>query len=511
MAQQLQAINLIAPGFRGLNTEDSPLGQDPSYASVLDNCVIDRYGRVAARKGLKTLTTSKLELGSEAIEAIHVFEDVDGNEVLFSAGNNKIFSGGATLVDETPSGYTITDNNWDIVNFNNHTYFFVEGHEPLVYSDSLGAVTKMSDVAGYAAPGSRTYMDGNSVLAAFGRLFVASFEDDKQTIYWSDLLQGHVWSGGSSGSIDVSEYWPDGYDEIIKVAAHNNFLVVFGRHSIIIYSGAESPASMTLSSNDSVSGVGARCRCAVKNIGGDILFVSYDGLRSFGRVIQEKSLPIGDVSKNIKSDMINLLQDETQPLRVAYSPENNFFLVTLRTAKITFCFDIRGKLENGSYRVSRWPGSSIEAMHRRDDGTLYLGSKQGISTYDGYTDGGDSYQMRYFSQNLTFGDSSKTKILKKIKPTILGGKGEQLIFKWGYDFSGSYKSTTVTLDSETIAEYNLAEFNNSTFSAGTLFTRENVNTTGNGSSVVVGMEATINGAALSLQELNIFTLIGKLV
>ena len=40
MAQQLQSINLVAPAFKGVNTEDSPLAQDPSFAEIADNAVI---------------------------------------------------------------------------------------------------------------------------------------------------------------------------------------------------------------------------------------------------------------------------------------------------------------------------------------------------------------------------------------------------------------------------------------------------------------------------------------
>ena len=51
MAQPLQSINQVAPAFKGINTEDSPLAQDPSFADVADNAVIDKRGRIAAREG----------------------------------------------------------------------------------------------------------------------------------------------------------------------------------------------------------------------------------------------------------------------------------------------------------------------------------------------------------------------------------------------------------------------------------------------------------------------------
>ena len=50
MAQQQQNITVSAPGFQGLNTEDSPLQQDPGFALVADNAVVDKFGRIGSRK-----------------------------------------------------------------------------------------------------------------------------------------------------------------------------------------------------------------------------------------------------------------------------------------------------------------------------------------------------------------------------------------------------------------------------------------------------------------------------
>ncbi len=47
MSQPLRSINLVAPGFKGVNTEDSPIGADYSFAEIADNAVIDKFGRIA--------------------------------------------------------------------------------------------------------------------------------------------------------------------------------------------------------------------------------------------------------------------------------------------------------------------------------------------------------------------------------------------------------------------------------------------------------------------------------
>ena len=140
MAQELKSINLVAPGFKGINTEDSPLSQDPSFAETADNAVIDKRGRIAARKGLNVTTTDKTELGSDSLSAIKEFRDANGNTKVFSVGNNKILSGTTTLVDETPGSYTITADDWKMVNFNDSIYFFQRAYEPLVYDNTGGSV-----------------------------------------------------------------------------------------------------------------------------------------------------------------------------------------------------------------------------------------------------------------------------------------------------------------------------------------------------------------------------------
>ena len=251
MAQPLQSINLIAPGFKGLNTEDSPLAQEASYADIADNAVIDERGRIAARKGVTVITTDDTPLGSDHIHKIHHFYDKDGNNVIFSVGNNKIFSGTGTLTDETPAPpYAITDNNWKMLNFNDKCYFFQRGYEPLIYDNDLQAVTPASSVSG-ANIASAQY--GHEAIAAYGRLWVVDNADEATTIYWSDLLIPNF-SSGSSGSIDVTKAWPDGFDEVRALAAHNNALIIFGNHSIIVYQNANSPANMSIA--DTVSGVG---------------------------------------------------------------------------------------------------------------------------------------------------------------------------------------------------------------------------------------------------------------
>jgi hypothetical protein len=503
MAQPLRSIDLVAPAFKGVNSEDSPIAQDTSFAEIADNAIIDRQGRLASRKGNNVLTTNKTALGTDHIHNIHEFYDSAGNETIFSTGNNKILSGTTTLTDVTPGSYTITANDWKIVNFNDKAYFFQRGYDPLVHDNSNGLRT--FTVANGGA--TNATFKANEVLAAFGRLFIAGNASNDTIIYWSDLLDGNAFTGGSSGNIDVAKAWPDGADKIVALAAHNDFLVVFGEHSIIVYGGADSPASMAIS--DTVSGVGCIDRKTVVSIGTDLLFLSDDGLRSLGRTIQEKSLPISDLSRNVKQELIGFLAAKTSPASTVYSPENYFYLLCLPDSNLVYCFDLRGRLENGSFRVTKWPSVGFKSFARDRDGTIYIGTTDGIGKYDGFDDNNVSYIFRYSSPGLTFGDPSKIKILKKIRPTIIGGNDADIILSWTYDFSVQANTSRFRVGTSTPGFYGESEYTTVDFTLGDLISRKSLNCTGNGSVITVGLQTEVNGNAISLQEMNVLALIGK--
>jgi hypothetical protein len=505
MAQELQNIAIRAPAFKGLNTQDSPIDGDPSFAAVADNCVIDKYGRIGARKGFDVITTDVTALGGEEIRSLGFFEDNDGNTEVFSAGNHKIFKGTTTLTDITPASYTITGDDWKMVAFNNQMYFVQAGHEPLVYDDANGLVKVTAHPSASGTP-----PNAKEVTAAYGRLWSCGCGINLQTVFWSDLLIGTAWSGGTSGSINLAKVWPDGYDEVQAIAAHNGYLILFGRHSLVVYQGAESPANMVLV--DTVANIGCIDRDSVIATGNDLLFLSHVGLQSFSRVIQEKSMPVREISRNVRDDFMSLVNQETTGLRAVYSPENAFYLLYLPTANITYCFDTRGALDDGSLRATRWPSSPFKCFARGDDGTVYVGSANGVGDYSGYQDNGASYNLRYYSNPLTFGDPSRIKFVKKIVPTIIGGSSTTAFIKWGYDFNETYSTFPVAVATVLPAEYGIAEYGIAEYSQSFVAVlKKGINASGQGTVVTIGVEVEIDSEEFSLQEFNIQALLGRMI
>ena len=510
MAQQLQNITVAAPGFAGLNTQDSPIGVDPSFAAVADNCVIDKLGRIGARKGWEAVSTNGSSVlgSSRGIETVYEFIDNSGDKVVVSAGNNKLFTGTTTLTDATPTGYTPTANNWKAVTLNDHVYLFQRDHEYVLGTDHGGSFVLEEHSAHSHATG--TPPEANEVLAAYGRLWAADITGNKHTVYWSDTLNGHHWTGGTSGSLDVTTVWPTGFDEITALAAHNGFLIIFGKKSILVYSGASSPASMTLT--DTVEGVGCIARDSVQHTGTDILFLSETGVRSFGRTIQEKSMPMRDISKNVRTDLLNLIPLQTNPIKSLYSSEEAFYLLTLPDSNTVYCFDMRTALPDGSQRATTWSGMYPLSFAVLEGGEIYIGISSGIVEYKGYMDGTNKYEMRYFSNPMDFGNTSNLKFLKKFNMTIIGGQNTPTTLNWGYDYTANYTKQAFTFGSSNIGEYGVSEYNTTAeYTSSILINTPKVNTSGSGEVVTIGIEAEINDAAFSIQKIDIHALLGRLI
>ena len=49
----LESVSLLAPGFMGLNTQDSQVSMSSGFATRADNVVINKGGRLTSRYGHK--------------------------------------------------------------------------------------------------------------------------------------------------------------------------------------------------------------------------------------------------------------------------------------------------------------------------------------------------------------------------------------------------------------------------------------------------------------------------
>jgi hypothetical protein len=518
MTQRLQTFSVQAPGFFGLNTQDSPLTLEAGYASIATNCVIDQYGRIGARKGFSRVNSSSGNLGANDVKVIHELVQLDGTITVLFAGNNKLFKldGSNAVVELTYGGGgtapTITNSNWQCASLNGITYFFQSGFDPLIYDPAVSTTTfrRVSEKTGYTG----TVPLGNIVISAFGRLWVADTTTDNVTISFSDLLAGHNWTAGTSGTLDVSRVWANGADQIMGLGAHNNYLVIFGKRQILVYSGATTPSTMSLA--DTIGNIGCLSRDSIISTGSDIVFLSNSGVRSLLRTIQEKSAPLRDLSKNVRNDLMTYVASETLAnIKAVYSEVNAFYLLTLPVAKQVYVFDTKAQLQDGSARVTTWDSIEPTALLSRRNGDLLIGKNGYVGKYGTYLDHASTYRFQYYTNYADLGDANVTSILKKISVVVIGGTNQILTIKWSYDFSAQYYSTQAQIPISSIAEYGMAEYGANGSPVAYYSTGIQIGTligqaSGYGKVVQTAYEIEINGSAISIQKIEIQAKNGKL-
>jgi hypothetical protein len=514
MSQQLQAFSITAPGFYGLNTQDSSLDLASGFALTANNCIIDQYGRVGARKGWTPAHSTLAALGTANVKTIAELITKDGTSYTLCAGNNKIFKlSGGVLSEVTFNGVgtapTITADNWSTAYLDGDLYFYQRGHVPIGFDPDTSTTQyyRVDQEAGYNG----TVQQANIVISALGRIWNADTTTDKVTVQWSDLKNPHKFGSGTAGTLDTTTVWPKGGDTITALASHNNFLFIFGYRNILVYSGANSPSTMTL--YDTITGIGCIARGSVVETGTDVIFLSETGVRSILRTIQEKSAPLRDISKNVRNDLMSAVASETKAnIRAVYNPREGFYLLTLPTLKSVYCFDMKTVLPDGSARVTTWDSIEPQSFCQKADGTMLIGKAGYIGTYTGYQDNGSSYRFQYFTNHTDLGAPSVTSILKRLSVVVIGGTNQYITIKWGYDFTNNYYSYNTQIPAQGVYYYNVAEYNTTAeYSGGTALQTLKAYPTGSGKVIQTGYEADINGSALSVQKIEIQAKNGKIV
>tara|TARA_R110000796_G_scaffold46062_5_gene111539 strand:- start:7752 stop:9251 length:1500 start_codon:yes stop_codon:yes gene_type:complete len=499
MAKPLQPIVIQAPAFYGLNTQDSPTALTEQFALTANNCVIDRFGRIGARKGWALVSPAT----PLSVVTLSEYVKNDGTSETISSTSDEIYAGTETITSIKPTGYVMTDGDFSYATVSGVHYLFNEGEPPLYYDGTTcDLITNKTGAAG-------TPPRAGIAISGFGRMWVARTDTELQTIYWSDLLNGAGWSGGSSGAINVSTAWASGGDEITGLGIHNNFLFIFGKRQVLIYQGAEEPSTMSVV--DTIVGIGCLDHDTIQNTGSDLLFLSETGVRSINRTIQEKSAPIGDISKNVRNELTGYLSGAFK-YKSAYSPKEAFYLISIVGSGITYCFDMRGPMQDGSHRATVWDSiNPLCLLYRSTETDLLLGKEGGIAQYTGYKDDTETYQMSYFSNFIDFGAPSNLKMLKNLKITFIGGSNTDVTLNYGYDYSFAYKKRAFTLPEQNVAEFNGAEFNVGEFNQGILVNRPAINASSSGQVVQLGVEITINGSPISVQRITAQAILGRVI
>tara|TARA_Y100000593_G_scaffold82540_2_gene155150 strand:- start:2361 stop:4220 length:1860 start_codon:yes stop_codon:yes gene_type:complete len=456
-AKAITPIPLSGMGSSGLNTQaqDSTLG--PEWLTQADGMVFDLQGRIASRKGIKMVSKAI----ASPVKSIAGYIKSNRTREYYAGAGNAIYKIDTSttpysLTSQSFSGsaQTISDANWTWVNFNDELWGIQTGHKAINYDGTNWY--DIDDLGAYAAPAGVTTFDPSCGLGEFGRMWYGGITEAPGVVFYSDNLIGEKLTGGAAGSLDLKTVW--GNDEVVGLAAIMDKLVIFGKQNIAIYSGASNPASMAL--EEVIKGTGLAGKDNIAYVGTDILFLSYEGLMSLGRLQQtDGKAPIQDLSITVRNDLATILSSATVAnIKTAYYPEDGLLVIFMPDEKKCYVFDV--KVQTQSPRVTTWPLTTAPLCGLGTiDGKLFIGLPTGVAEYTGYIDvtitsdgsGGwtstdSNYSYVFQTSWLDLNSPTFAKIIKSGLFAITGGRGSSSTISVYKDFElGSPYSKTISL------------------------------------------------------------------
>lgn len=140
---------------------------------------------------------------------------------------------------------------------------------------------------------------GCSLIERFSeRIIVSGQTSNPSTVYYSTRLKPYDFEGASAGSVDVG-------DIVIGIKVFRNSLIIFCKNSIYELTNLDStPIIKSVTKN-----IGCVSGNSIQEIGGDLIFLAPDGLRTVAGTARIDDVELGSISRKILPLINNILNN----------------------------------------------------------------------------------------------------------------------------------------------------------------------------------------------------------
>jgi hypothetical protein len=231
---------------------------------------------------------------------------METNAVTTTTENNLTYYIGGIPVGSLAGATTIprtNQTNVQFINFEstggqNGTLYFVDGQ------NKIGEFSIHDDGTYHFEDINLSGPSGCSLIERYAeRIIVSGQSLNPSTIYYSTRLKPYDFTGASSGSIDVG-------DIVTGIKVFRNSLIIFCKNSIFELTNLDStPIIKSVTKN-----IGCVSGNSIQEIGGDLIFLAPDGLRTIAGTARIDDVELGSISRKILpliNDIINNLSNYT--------------------------------------------------------------------------------------------------------------------------------------------------------------------------------------------------------
>ena len=409
-------------------------------ASILQNFEPSVKGGYRRIDGTTKYSATQVN-GSNTVKGVAVFN----SGVVAISGTAVKFSTGSTWSSVATQSSTPVRPRFEKYNF--------AGTDTIVWVDGANTPTKWTGTGtGTALSGTGAPANATAVAAFKNHLFYAGASAAKQQVQFTVPFDDTDYTGTGSGNVKVDT-------EVVALKSFRESLIIFGKDRIYKLTGSSSsdfavaPVSRNIGCSDGNS---------VQEIGGDLIFLAPDGLRTVAGTARIGDVELGTVSKQIQERINGIGFDNICSTVIRQKSQYRLFYPTTGGVEAG-SYGIIGVIKSNPQGQIGWEYSDLKGIKAASCDSDFVGANETVvhGGFDGFVYqqesgndfAGTNIKAVYRSPDLTMGDAGIRKNMQRINLNFdtEGTVDASLFVKFDFEDASVPQPAAYTLSTQSTA------------------------------------------------------------
>jgi len=471
----MPATDLISPFVvscaGGLTLNKDVFSMQPGEALILQNFEPDIKGGYRRISGTALYNTTIVPQGSST-SSLTIDCSIIFNGQIIAARGGDIHRGdtsGSWTSLTTGLGTATRSYDFEKFNFNGTEKIVIAtGHSPAQIINSSFAVDVVNATGGGTAPSNPKF-----VKAFQNHMFYAGATNPEEIIFSVPFEEDNFTSASGAGSFRVDS-------TVVGLKVFRNELIVFCEDRIYKLTGT---SKSTFAVQEVTRNIGCRDGGSIQEIGGDVIFLAPDGLRTIAGTARIGDVELGSISRQIQSRIDEIGLDRISSIVIRAKSQYRLFYPTNAGAQAS-AKGIVGVLKNNpntgqiGFEYSDMIGikpSSTDSDFISSTETQVFGGYDGfiykMETGNSFASGAvnNTIQAVYRSPDMVMGDPGIRKYMQRINLNYQGegtSINANLALRYNYDDQNSPQPQKIALPNVGGAgQYGAATYGNALYNA----------------------------------------------
>ncbi len=298
----------------GLTLNKDVFSMAPGEALILQNFEPDIKGGYRRVSGTAQYNTTIVPQGSSTTSLVIDCSIIFNGQVMVARGGDihRGTTSGSWTSLTTGLGTSTRAYDFEKFNFNGTDKLVIAtGHSPAQIINSSFAVDVVNATGGGTAPSNPKF-----VKAFQNHMFYAGATNSQEVIFSVPFAEDNFTTASGAGSFKVDS-------TVVGMKVFRNELIIFCDDRIYQLKGT---TSSNFAVQDVTRNIGCRDGGSIQEIGGDVIFLAPDGLRTIAGTARIGDVELGSISRQIQSRIDEVTLDRISSLLLEINHNIDYFI-----------------------------------------------------------------------------------------------------------------------------------------------------------------------------------------